>query len=182
MNDFPTLETERLHLREIIPEDAATLFRIHSDADVMRYFGTNPMADLTQAEALIEKWRNTPHPARRWGVARKSDQTLIGTCGFFRWNVDWSCAMLGYELDQQYWRQGFMREALAATLHWGFMEMGLNRIEAQVHPENQASLQVLATHGFVQEGLLRQAGYWAGKYQDLLQHSLLREEYSSPTL
>jgi ribosomal-protein-alanine N-acetyltransferase len=59
---------------------------------------------------------------------------------------------------------------------FGFRQMQLNRIEAQVHPENTASLKLVAGLGFVQEGLLREAGWWGGQAQDLLQFSLLRRE------
>jgi ribosomal-protein-alanine N-acetyltransferase len=55
----------------------------------------------------------------------------------------------------------------------------LNRIEAQVHPENAASLKLLRRLGFVEEGRQRQAGFWWGGHHDLVQLSLLRHEYSS---
>ena len=55
--------------------------------------------------------------------------------------------------------------------------MALNRVEAQVHPENTASIHVLRTLGFMQEGRLREAGFWLGGHHDLLQLALLRREY-----
>jgi hypothetical protein len=58
-----------------------------------------------------------------------------------------------------------------------FMEMELNRVEAQVHPGNAPSLRVLRRLHFVEECRLRQGGYWAGQYHDLLQYSLLREDW-----
>lgn len=33
---FPTLQTARLRLREIVPEDAPALLAIHGDAEAMR--------------------------------------------------------------------------------------------------------------------------------------------------
>ena len=57
--------------------------------------------------------------------------------------------------------------------------MDLNRVEAQVHPDNRASLALLKKLGFVEEGRLREVGYWAGVHHDLLQYSLLRREWSS---
>jgi [ribosomal protein S5]-alanine N-acetyltransferase len=73
--------------------------------------------------------------------------------------------------------QGYMHEALGTALSWGFMEMGLNRIEAQVHPGNAPLLRVLRRLHFAEEGRLRQGGYWAGHYHDLLQYSRLREDW-----
>lgn len=48
MSDFPTLETDRLVLREIVADDAPALFAIHSDAIAMRWFGTDPLVDIAQ--------------------------------------------------------------------------------------------------------------------------------------
>jgi len=66
---------------------------------------------------------------------------------------------------------------LHSVLAWGFAQMQLNRVQALVHPQNQASLQLLERLGFQPEGRLREAGYWAGRHHDLLQLSLLRREF-----
>lgn len=176
---FPVLETPRLLLRETLLADAPVLFSIHADADAMRWFGTEPLPDEHAAQQVIEGWataRTLANPGVRWGLERRSDGRLIGTCGLFRWNRNWRACMVGYELAREAWGQGFMREALLAVMGFGFRQMQLNRIEAQVHPENAASLKLVAGLGFVQEGLLREAGWWGGQAQDLIQFSLLRRE------
>jgi ribosomal-protein-alanine N-acetyltransferase len=75
--------------------------------------------------------------------------------------------------------RGYMKEALAAVLAWGFTAMELNRVEAQVHPDNKASLASLGKLGFVEEGRLREVGFWAGSHHDLMLHSLLKREWSN---
>ena len=72
-----------------------------------------------------------------------------------------------------------MHEALCAMLDWGFAKMRLNRVEAEIHPDNLASLKLARKLGFVDEGRLREAGRWNGQYHDLLQLSLLRREWRS---
>lgn len=185
MGDFPTLETDRLILREIVATDAPVLFAIHGDADAMRWFGTDPLADLQQAEKLIETfaaWRQMPNPGTRWGIQRKSDNKLLGSCGLFKWNRGWKSCIVGYELARSAWGAGFMLEALSAALAWGFEHMELNRIEAQVHPANAASIKLVRTLGFAHEGHLREAGFWLGEHHDLLQFALLRRAYlTSPS-
>ena len=71
-----------------------------------------------------------------------------------------------------------MREAMGEMIVYGFREMELNRIEAQVHPRNLPSIKLLTDMGFVQEGHQRQAGYWGGEYHNLLQFSLLHDDVS----
>ncbi len=64
--------------------------------------------------------------------------------------------MLGYELAEHAQKRGLMMEALSAALSWGFKYIKLNRIEAQIHQDNHASLKLVQRLGFVEEGLLRQ--------------------------
>ena len=75
-----------------------------------------------------------------------------------------------------------MKEALAAVISWGFREMQLNRMEAQVHPDNRAWLALLGQFGFVEEGRLREVGYWAGAHHDLMLHALLKREWGSDSV
>ena len=180
MSHFPTLETERLWLRELTLADAADLLAIQGDPEVMRWFGADPLADIAAAEKLISMfagWRKLPNPGVRFGLERKADGRLLGTCGLFSWHRAWRKCSTGYELGTFAWGQGYMREALTEALRWGFASMELNRVEAQIHPRNTASLKLVRSLGFVEEGLLREVGYWAGAPQDLLQFSLLRREF-----
>ncbi|KUM03972.1 GNAT family N-acetyltransferase [Chromobacterium subtsugae] len=182
--DFPTLRTERLTLREITQRDAPALLAIHGDADAMRWYGTDPISSLEQARAMVETfagWRSLPAPGVRWGLARREDDALIGSLGLFKWNRGWRSCTLGYELARACQGQGLMGEALRAALAWGFEHMELNRIEAQVHPDNQASLTLLERLDFKVEGRARQAGFWLGRHQDLITHSLLREDSALAT-
>jgi ribosomal-protein-alanine N-acetyltransferase len=70
-----------------------------------------------------------------------------------------------------------MREALASAFAWGFEQMQLNRIEAQVHENNLNSIALLSAFGFTQEGLLREVAFWGNSHHDLLQYSLLSREW-----
>lgn len=177
---FPSIETPRLILREIIMSDAKSLFAIHSDPERMRWYGNDPMKDLSAAKDMVRAfaaWRTLANPGVRWGIQIKGEKKLIGTVGLFSWNRNWQRCMLGYELARLEQGKGYMREALLHVLPWGFEQMALNRVEAQIHPENLPSLHLALKLGFVREGLLREMGFWDGKYHDMLQLGLLRREF-----
>jgi ribosomal-protein-alanine N-acetyltransferase len=177
---FPTLKTERLLLREITSQDAPALFTIHGNPELMRWFGTDPLPDLASADGLVNTfagWRTQANPGTRWGIQVQNEPKLIGTCGLFSWNRSWRKCTIGYELAPEAHSQGHMREALMAMLSWGFANMELNRVEAQIHPENLASIKLVQKLGFVVEGRLRQVGRWGGQFHDMLQFSLLRGEW-----
>lgn len=179
---FPTLTTGRLVLRELVEDDAEDLLRIHGDAQHMRWFGVDPLPDLAAAHELVRKFaamREAPSGVR-WAMSLKGDPRLIGTCSLFAWNRMWRKCATGYEIAPEHMGRGLMREALTCVFDWGFETLDpLNRIEAQVHPANAPSLKLLAGLGFVQEGRLREVGYWGGRHEDLLQLGLLRKDWTA---
>ncbi len=179
---FPALATERLWLREIVEADAPALFAIHGDPQVMRWFGSDPIADEAAALRLVKTfagWRDLVNPGARWGLELRDSPGLIGTCGLFSWNRQWRKCTIGYELAAQAAGQGLMFEALCKILSWGFARMSVNRIDAQIHPDNQPSIKLARRLGFVEEGRLREIARWGGRQHDMLQFSLLQREWPS---
>lgn len=111
--NFPALETGRLLLREVVAEDAPALFAIHGNAELMRWFGNDPIPDLAGAEALIKifnGWRQLPNPGTRWAIEIKGTPGLIGTCGLFAWNRNWRKCIVGCELAKNAQGQGYMHD------------------------------------------------------------------------
>lgn len=108
----------------------------------------------------------------------KGDMRVIGACGFHTWYVDHRRAEIGYALyhkDDQ--AKGYMKEALAAVLKYGFDHMNLNRVEAFVGSDNLPSIKLMAHFGFQKEGLLRQHYYWQDKMEDSLAFGLIKQDY-----
>lgn len=181
---FPHLRTARLLLREVLPSDATALFTIHSDADWMRWYGVDPLTDLSQADELAELFGGWFHAGTgfRWALERTSDRRLIGTCGLFRWNKSWRNCVIGFEILRGCERQGYMREAVAAILDYGFSTMRLHRIQAETHPDNKASIGLVTRMGFRFEGVHREQAYWGNRFHDLNCYSLLAREWRTPSI
>jgi [ribosomal protein S5]-alanine N-acetyltransferase len=176
---FPHLHTPRLHLRQIVPGDAAALFAIHSDIDWMRWYGVDPLTAPEQAGELAELFAGWFQAGTgfRWALERLSDRRLIGTCGLFRWNRSWHNCVIGYELLRGCHGQGYMREALTAVLDYGFHAMDLHRIQAETHADNLASIGLATRLGFHFEGVHREQAFWGGRFHDLNCYSLLKREW-----
>ncbi len=175
---FPALETERLLLRAVTPDDAADMFHIMRDPHVTRYFGSTPMVLENEAAQRIERinlaWQE--QTGVRWAITQRGSARLLGTCGYWRLVKPHFWAEIGYELAPKYWGQGIMTEAIGAVLQFGFTTMGLHRVEAQIHPANIGSRRVLEKLGFVQEGYFRENYYEAvdGQFTDTAVFSLLQ--------
>lgn len=180
-SQFPQLETQNLILREIQLSDAENVFRIFADPDVTKYQDVENLTSLNQIKFLIERRaeRFKNRQSIRWGIALKETNIIIGSCGYTQKQLN--SAEVGYELAKPYWRKGIMTEALIAIINFGFQNMDLNRIEALVMLDNIASINLLKKMGFIEEGLLREYGFWKGGFHDLKIFSLLKSDYSGST-
>ncbi len=176
MEAFPELSTDRLHLKEIKDEHAGILFELFTNKDVLKYYGSDPMGDISEAQELIQKFRvglkhNT---VIRWGIFLKSENKLIGTCGFHNWNHRYYRAEVGYELSPEYWGQAYMREALEAITEYGFNELDLHRVGALISPHNNASLSLIEKLGFEREGILKDYAYSGKGFIDLTMYAKIK--------
>jgi len=174
--EFPIIETDRLILRLIKNKDSKDLFSILSSENITKYYGMFPMKELSEAGKLISKFENSFREDKsiRWGIELKNSEQIIGTCGFHNWNKRHFRAEIGYELGEQFWKNGYATEAVLAIIDYGFKNMELARIEAITYPENEASKNMLIKLGFEYEGLLKKYAYFIEKHQDLEMFSICK--------
>lgn len=86
-------------------------------------------------------------------------------------------AFLGYKMDARYVRRGYMKEALATVMDYAFGQLQLHRLEANVMPRNTASLAVLRSLGFREEGLALAYLQIQGVWEDHLHMVMRREQW-----
>ena len=141
---FVPLSTPRLALVALSLEDAPAIFAYasdpeishlaawpwHEDIEASRYFVARSMVGYAQGGHY------------EWGLKRRADQALIGTCGFGEIDIARGMADINYALAKPYWGQGYATEAAASVIQFGFMQLGLQVIEANSFPENTASAPV----------------------------------------
>lgn len=91
-----------------------------------------------------------------FGIILKSTNKLIGSVGLIcdpkREND--KARMIGYSLSADYWRNGYMSEAVYAVIKYGFRDLKLDLISAYCYPHNFRSKKVLTKFGFQYEGTL----------------------------
>ena len=176
---LPTLDATRLKLRPLTEADVPALFAIFGDSEVMRYWSHPAMTDIAEAEALL---RDIQHHAEaetlfQWGIARREDDVVIGTCTLCRIDREHRRGELGYILRRDHWGRGFATEALTAVIHHAFETLGLHRLEADIDPRNPRSIRLVERLGFKAEGRLRERYFVAGEIQDSAIYGLLEPEW-----
>lgn len=178
---MPELNTERLLLRRVHLKDAADLFEYARDPEVARFVTWKPHQKVSDTKKAIV-WFQEQYAKSlsvSWGLLHRAHEKVIGTCGFVAISVPDERAEIGYAMSRDYWGKGYMSEAVRAVLQYGFETMKLNRIEAKVDLENNASSHLLEKMGMKYEGILRQYVFCKGEHLDLRMYSLLRSEWVS---
>ena len=181
---LPSVDASRVRLRPFHPNDCDQLYAIYSDPEVMRYWGDAPMKTQAQAEAFLAEARQDLRTRKcvQWGIARRSDDLVVGTFALFAWDNTAGKCEIGFALGRPYWSQGYMHESLQAALWFCFNELSLRRIEADVDPRNRPCIRLLEKLGFKQEGFLRERWLAEGQTQDSLFYGLLKREWQDPGL
>lgn len=181
MINLPEIHSPRLILREVSPDLVSQLFGRYTEQEIYEALGFQHQAEW--ALFRLRYQRNQLHNHRisycNWLLADPATGWLIGDCGFHTWWRQYRFAEMSYAIwDEDWHRQGLASEAIATVLPFGFGEMGLERVEAFVNPENEASIYLLRKFGFQEKGLLHSRFYNAADLQDTLVFSLLRQDFS----
>jgi diamine N-acetyltransferase len=111
-------------------------------------------------------------------VEQGEDWLPIGNCGFI--NIDWRSRSgdVGIFIgEKRLWDQGYGSDAMHLLLRHGFNTLNLNRVALDVYATNLRAIRSYEKVGFVHEGRRRQAIYKDGEYVDILQMSVLRQEW-----
>jgi ribosomal-protein-alanine N-acetyltransferase len=172
---FPTLETERLRLREMSMDDAEVLFEMRTNPLMIRYIDRAPMKTLDEAkekmQTIIEMVKNRNGIA--WAIELKESRKQIGDISFWRLEKEHYRAEIGYSLLPDYWDKGYMTEAARCAIDCGFSMLNFHSIEATVNPNNTASIKLLEKIGFTREGYFRENFFFNGKFLDSAVYSIL---------
>lgn len=177
---FPVLETERLILREHVLSDAENIYKMRTNETVMKYIDRERPKDLADVKTFIttfnEGFENGDNLA--WVIALKENpEYMIGSIGYWRTDYANHRAEIGYMLHPDYWRKGIISEALKRTIDFGFEDMNLHTIKANINVENDASRQMLVKHGFVKEAHFKQDYYFRGQFLDSEIYGLLNPNH-----
>lgn len=143
----------------------------------MRFWTFGPYSDIGQAEEYMGHMIVINQEGSGLELAVTSDEKVIGTATFH--GIHWGSkrAEMGYMLHPDFQGQGLMHEALVALLDFGFGELDLNRIEADIDPRNVASRRSLERLGFNLEGFMPERWIVEGEVTDTEFFGLLAKDW-----
>ncbi len=177
--NFPELESHRLILRKLKLTDASDVQLIRSDERVMIYMDAERHMSVQQSEKSISEKLNMykEKTGILWAIIEKSTGRFIGDFAFFKIDHKNSRAEIGYTLKPEFWKKGYMKEAMISIFNFGFTDFNLHSLEANINPKNENSRGILEKMGFQKEAYFRENYYYNGDYLDSEIYSLLRSDF-----
>ena len=152
---IPRLATDRLLLREWLPEDREPFARLNGDPRVMEFLSRGTL-DRAGSDEMIDRiearWRTDGHG--QWAVERRADATFIGFVGLAAPTFEapfTPCVEIGWRLAAEAWGHGYATEAARAALRFGFDDVGLDEIVSFTVPANVRSRAVMERLGMTRD-------------------------------
>ncbi|HEY1792472.1 MAG TPA: GNAT family N-acetyltransferase [Opitutaceae bacterium] len=147
---MPTLETDRLSLREIAAADDGFVLELMNEPAYLQHIGDRGVSTVGAARAYIAQKLAPSYAKFGYGlylVERRPSHEAIGICGFVR-RDSLEHPDIGFAFLQRHWSQGFALESARAVLAHGFGPLGMKAILGVVSPGNDASVRLLEKLGF----------------------------------
>ena len=142
------IETPRLFLREMAPEDFDALYTVLADSDIMQH---DP---YTFDEGRVRNWIGKNMERYRvfgfglWAVILKEENRLIGDCGMAMQCVHGKMLPeIGYHIHRGYQRRGYASEAASRCLQYAFEDLQLPEVYSYMKYDNKASCGVAKKNG-----------------------------------
>lgn len=146
LKEFPLLYSDRLTFTPITVVDNEDVFLIFSDPLVVKYYNIKKIETEDQAKQIIDyfhmRWQEKI--GVRWAI--RLNGRLIGTIGFHNFTSE--SVEIGYELNSEFWNNGYMKETLETILHFGFNTLMIQTVIGKVDVDNVSSIKSLKRCGF----------------------------------
>jgi RimJ/RimL family protein N-acetyltransferase len=167
---------DKIRLRPLKKEDLSNRVRWFNDPDINK---TLFLEENLQLDKTLEWFDRVKNDDSRMDFAIDSmDGEPIGVAGLANINRTHRTAECYCIIGQRkFWGKGIGTEAHRIMFEWAFDKLGIEKIWADINPENIAILKVVERLGFKSEGLLRKDRIIGGRRVDVLRIGLLREEF-----
>jgi [ribosomal protein S5]-alanine N-acetyltransferase len=151
-NEFPTIKTDRLLLREITDLDLENIFNGLSNPNITQHYGISfDSLDATKEQMIWfadkkQLW---------WAICSLDNKTFYGAGGLNDIDYKENKAEIGLWLLPDFWGKGIMKEVLPLISDYGFKKIKLSRIEGFVETDNLNCKKAMSKLDFVYEGTIK---------------------------
>jgi len=127
-------------------------------------------------DGILERQLDTPRCEYYLAITESASPEVV--IGFVRLGLGGvKAADLGYALRPEWQGRGIARAAVSRMIEFGFGDLGLHRLTANIGPQNTASMRLVESLGFRREGTIRDHVHTNGAWRDSASFSLLEGEW-----
>jgi RimJ/RimL family protein N-acetyltransferase len=172
------LQGERVRLRALEADDAATMWRWYRDREFSVLDGNIYGTSLAAVEAFVRELGTPSYTDASFGIEDEHG-ALIGIVRLKRGAPEDRRADFGIAIAREHWNQGYGTDATRTVLRFAFGEMNLHRVALGVLDYNTRARRVYDKCGFIEEGRLRAARYRSGRWCDEILMAILAEDWAN---
>ena len=175
------LETDRLILRSIHPDDKNDIFEYRSDTETNKYQGCIPktVGDVESFIGKISKQINEPGTWFQFVIIEKKSQKIIGDLGIHFFDFENKQVEIGCTLNKDFHNKGYATESVKRVIDYLFKDLDKHRIITSIDPENKNSIRLVERIGFRKEAHFVESLFINGKWVDDLVFSLIEKDWKN---
>ena len=174
------IDTKRLQIRNLKTTDLTEFHFYRSNPEVTKYQGFD-VYTIDQAKDFIkgqlDKEFGKPGEWVQYGIENKQTRKIIGDCAIKLDQYDTRLAEVGITISHTEQRKGYAKETLIGIVNFLFDLKDFHRITETVDAENTASIRLLESVGFKQEGHFIENVFFKGKWGSEFQYAILKKEW-----
>ncbi|MES2764024.1 MAG: GNAT family protein [Bacteroidota bacterium] len=173
--------TDRLIIRNLLITDLDNFYIYRSNPEVTKYQGFDVMTKEACAEFIRsqkDKIFGKPGQWIQYAIELKETQQLIGDCAIKLDLYDVRLAEIGITISHHHQKNGYAKEVITGILNWLFETQNIHRVTETVDAENIASINLLKSLNFRQEGHFIENIFFKGKWGSEFQLAMLKREWN----
>ncbi|MBK8518152.1 MAG: GNAT family N-acetyltransferase [Saprospiraceae bacterium] len=175
------IKTTRLDIRHLRASDLQDFHLYRSNSEVTKYQGFDVMT-MEQAEEFIKenstKFFGKAGEWVQYGIENRDTGKLIGDCAIKLDQYDTRIAEIGITISHLEQKKGYAKEVMIGILTFLFGSKDIHRVVGIVDVENTASIRLLKSTGFKQEGHFVENIFFKGKWGSEFLYAMLKREWN----
>ena len=146
---LPTIETDRIILREFMSADEEAVFAYGSQPETVQSMTFKRHTSRAHTRKVMNRWFDgyKKGTETRWALVSKAHGGVVGCANIHTYAWHDRRALLGYTLNSDEWGKGYATQAARALVEFGFEHLGLENIGAVIRVDNVGSMRVMEKTG-----------------------------------
>lgn len=169
---------ERVFLRRPTKRDMEEFLALIRRSRHLHRGLVTPPTTPGQFTSSLRRWRKSDSSC--FLVCSVEDGTILGLINLSQiFMGGFKSAYMGYYTGAPFAGRRFMTEAIQLMLRYAFRDLKLHRIEANIQPQNAASIALVRRAGFRREGYSPRYLKISGRWRDHERWTILAEDWKA---